>query len=1136
MKKSFRSLLALLMALILLLSLTPTAFALKDDDDDEDYDWFEDLDDDDDDDDDDGDHGKGIIVPQVIVFFEVFDVPIDVGQTTKVAANVTDADSDATYDWYCSDPGVVSISGRKDTVSVTGLSAGTAQITLTVTRGDGLSEDSDYFTVVVEKDVTPVEISGGGTVFMEAGDTVQLSAGVSGGSGSYEYDWDAYGDAALSFTDHMRGNAEVYAGRGGSGTVTLFVSDAEDPSNCAIAEWFITVEEQPEIDPPEIRLSRGSIDIGTGGTASLKLDVSGGSGNFDYLWTSDNSAVAFVVGDGKSATVYATDTLLPHSSTAEISVFVHDNDTGLTSNTATCIVTVSGGSASYDVSGTASVGSSFAMNDLAALINDFYKMSFGSSISYSASVMFGSAGNSSGSIRLQDSTAVKARTNYAFATFQDMVFSPTAGGSFSTSYQIVDGGNTISGTLTITVVGGIPVRDVSLSASSMQLAPYSAQYLSVAVVPHNASYTVTWSVSDSRIVSVSGSGSMVTVSSGSREGSAKITASVTDANGSKFSASCTVTVQSSEASYDPSLTVMLGSDYYGAKLADSLSSQFKAVFGTYPLESASMYFTSLGSSRYGTMYMKDGTAVAARRSYTFRDFVDMYFIPAATGTYSAGYQLEYQGHTLQGTINVYIQSASISVALTPAALQMSSYSTQNLLLTVEPSSADYRVSWSSSDSNVATVSGSNTSATVSSSGASGTATITAVITDRNGVAIRRSCTVVVNNTGAVFNPSVSTTLGVPYYGTGTSSAMRSQFQSVYGIALADSAVIRFASTGNNEVAVMRLSDGSMIRPNTDYTLAQYVAMYTQPVSAGTYYVPYTLTYSGKTLKGTISVVVNSASVNTDLTLASRAPYTFSEALNGGTGASILSDSIRNTVGAAWSYICFAKSADGTGVLYLNSGYTPIDPYTNINAAGLSNLCFVPGDQTGAFSAPFTIYSATGGVLGSGTLRITVPGISFVDVPADAYYASAVNWAVQRGVTSGTGGSYFSPDMTVTRGQAVTFLWRAAGQPKVSAGVNPFTDVPQGAYYYDAVLWAVQQGITNGTSDTAFSPDLPLHRDQMLTFLCRANGGYAGGADWASLAVSWAGTRGLLVGLPGTFVPSDDCPRSEVVYFLWKNYN
>ena len=160
----------------------------------------------------------------------------------------------------------------------------------------------------------------------------------------------------------------------------------------------------------------------------------------------------------------------------------------------------------------------------------------------------------------------------------------------------------------------------------------------------------------------------------------------------------------------------------------------------------------------------------------------------------------------------------------------------------------------------------------------------------------------------------------------------------------------------------------------------------------------------------------------------------------------------------------------------------------------------------------------------------------MDVPAGIYYEQAVKWAVLRGVTSGTSATTFSPDLPVTRGQAVTFLWRAAGQPKHSMTVNPFTDVQPGAYYYDAVLWAVQQGITNGISDSAFGPELTLHCDQMLTFLCRANGGYAGGSNWSELAVSWANARGLMTGIPGTFGATRDCPRCDVVYYLWKNYN
>ena len=888
-------------------------------------------------------------------------------------------------------------------------------------------------------------------------------------------------------------------------------------------------------------MNRGSVDLGAGGSGSLAVSVTGGSGDYRYEWHSDNSNIVTVVEKGSTAEIYAATSLMPGANTAQVSAKVYDNVTGLSSSTVYCTVTVSGGSASYDVSDTASVGQSYAMNNLAQRISDYYRGKFGTAISYSASVKFQNTGSVAGSIRLQDGTAVRADTGYVFASFQDMIFDGRTRGSSSTYYQIVDGGNTITGTIALTVTGGIAVRDVSLNPTVLSMTTGSSQYLTLSVTPWNASYSVDWVVSNNYLLSVDGSGSKVAVRSNSNSGTATVTAIVTDAYGSKLSCSCSVSVYpytpyDPNQYYDPSLTVMLGSDYYGSKLADNLSDRFHSAFGVYPADGATIILPTLGKSVYGTMCTRSGASAEAKRNYTFREFVDMYFIPTATGIYSFQYQLSFKGNMLQGTASVHIESASITVDLSPGSLTLAPYSSQYIALNVSPASASYRVSWTSSDNRVATVSGSNTSATVTSAG-SGTATITAVVTDSRGVEIRRACTVVVTSSGSSFSPTVSTTLGIPYVGTGASGAMRSQFQSVYGMALADSAIIRFASTGNNEVGVMRLADGSMIRPNTDYTLAQFVAMYTQPVAAGTYSVPYTLSYAGKSLSGTVNVMINSASISTDLNLSARAPYCFSDPLaSGAAGSALFADSIRNAAGSGWSYLRFANTSDGNGTLYLDRNYTPLSQTANVTPEMLSQLYFVPGTLTGTFSAPYTVYTAAGGVLGTGTLNINTQPISFTDVPADAYYAPAVTWAVSRGITSGTGGTLFSPDMIVTRGQAVTFLWRAAGQPKSVLTVNPFTDVVPGSYYYDAVLWAVQQGITNGTSETTFSPDLPLHRDQMLTFLCRANGAYAGGDNWSQLAVDWATNRGLLAGIPGVFAAAGDCPRSEVVYYLWKNYN
>ena len=170
---------------------------------------------------------------------------------------------------------------------------------------------------------------------------------------------------------------------------------------------------------------------------------------------------------------------------------------------------------------------------------------------------------------------------------------------------------------------------------------------------------------------------------------------------------------------------------------------------------------------------------------------------------------------------------------------------------------------------------------------------------------------------------------------------------------------------------------------------------------------------------------------------------------------------------------------------------------------------------------------------------------FQDVPDDAYYFEAVNWAVANNVTNGTSETTFSPNVGCTRAQVVTFLWRAAGQPEPTEGTNPFTDVKEGTYYYKAVLWAVEKGITNGTSETTFDPDETCTRGQIVTFLWRREGKPAPtGANnpfadvkpsaYFGSAVLWAVETGITNGTSETtFEPNEDCTRAQVVTFLFR---
>ncbi|WP_418925621.1 S-layer homology domain-containing protein [Dysosmobacter sp.] len=172
---------------------------------------------------------------------------------------------------------------------------------------------------------------------------------------------------------------------------------------------------------------------------------------------------------------------------------------------------------------------------------------------------------------------------------------------------------------------------------------------------------------------------------------------------------------------------------------------------------------------------------------------------------------------------------------------------------------------------------------------------------------------------------------------------------------------------------------------------------------------------------------------------------------------------------------------------------------------------------------------------------TEQAIGFTDVPADAWYAGAVAWAVEQGITSGTGNGKFSPDGSCTRAQMVTFLWRVNGSPGIGTA-NPFSDVSSDAYYYDAVLWAVEQGITGGTGDGKFSPDAPCTRAQMATFLWRANGSpeVTGTTPFSDVsagtyyynAVLWAYERKITNGTGGRkFSPDATCTRAQMVQML-----
>ena len=214
----------------------------------------------------------------------------------------------------------------------------------------------------------------------------------------------------------------------------------------------------------------------------------------------------------------------------------------------------------------------------------------------------------------------------------------------------------------------------------------------------------------------------------------------------------------------------------------------------------------------------------------------------------------------------------------------------------------------------------------------------------------------------------------------------------------------------------------------------------------------------------------------------------------------------------------------------------------------------------------TVKDASGNKLkltdkGNGKYTFTMPGSKvtvsaefveeqaasiFADVPADAYYAKAVEWAVKKGITNGKANGLFGSNDPCTRGQIVTFLWRAAGSPAPKGTAKVPADVLPGSYCYDAVAWALENGITNGLADGTFGVNNTCTRGQSVTFLYRAMGtapttvnGFTDVESnaFCAEAVAWAVENGVTNGTSAsTFSPSNGCTRAQIVTFLFRAYN
>ena len=275
-----------------------------------------------------------------------------------------------------------------------------------------------------------------------------------------------------------------------------------------------------------------------------------------------------------------------------------------------------------------------------------------------------------------------------------------------------------------------------------------------------------------------------------------------------------------------------------------------------------------------------------------------------------------------------------------------------------------------------------------------------------------------------------------------------------------------------------------------------------------------------------------------------------------------------TLNASWSYISSGSSYDPTYSVSTPSktehGTVTVSPKS---ASKGDRVTVTVKPDSGYVLETLTVTDKNGNELtlkdkGDGKYTFTMPAGKvevkatfmednsvlnfFYDVPNGAYFYEAVKWAVENGITTGVGNDLFAPEQPCTRAQIVTFLWRAAGSPEPKGAASGMTDVVSGSYYEKAVAWAIENGITTGTTTTTFSPDATCTRAQAVTFLARAlKAKAASAAEFSDVptgsyfadAVAWAAANGVTEGIGGGLFGSDnDCTRGQIVTFLYRAYN
>ena len=337
-----------------------------------------------------------------------------------------------------------------------------------------------------------------------------------------------------------------------------------------------------------------------------------------------------------------------------------------------------------------------------------------------------------------------------------------------------------------------------------------------------------------------------------------------------------------------------------------------------------------------------------------------------------------------------------------------------------------------------------------------------------------------------------------------------------------------------ELAYTGLVSGESLTPSTSPIFTCFEADGTTPVSTSTAAGSYTITWTN--MAGTTFTVNTNYAVTTTAT----ANLTINNPSSSGGGSYTPSYSITVDKTENGTITVSPKSASKGDTVTIT-----VKPDKGYELEMLKAL-----DKDGDAlkltekNGKYTFKMPSGKVTVKGSFVEEAPVQIFKDVPVDAYYYEAVKWAAEKGITGGVGNGLFAPNQPCTRAQIVTFLWRAAGSP-APKHMSSFTDVSADAFYAKAVAWAVENGITGGTGDGKFSPDATCTRAQSVTFLYRAAGSpkVSGSAEFGDVAtnayyadaVAWAAKNGITGGIGGgLFGSGNDCTRAQIVTFLYRS--